>query len=164
MIEVVTLDDLSALLRIKDDGSDGKKQATLIIANIIKRMPRPRAYVCEPTLNVQNPRSVLWTMVYDILTRALVVEDHVSVIEPETLRFLLSRTAPLSHLCTRVDPMLQTLAAFRLVDVVYLPDDGHDKEHFSALKKRAKEQNVTVKEYRPKFEPVAKTLVSPPKK
>lgn len=148
MIGVVELGDLDRLGAIRDDKPHPKQRAQSVLMEIVGRLPRPRAYISEPTHTPDEQRCLIWTLAYDILTSILPTEG-VSIIEPETLRDLALFSPLLLPVTEASDPLWQTLLSCKFVDQVYIPDDGEHCKRHTAMKEHARALGIKVLTYKP---------------
>jgi hypothetical protein len=137
VLDLVTQTDLEQLLDCPDDPSfdeDHKrkyrKRAYEILEDIFFRLPRPRAYLIEPTaLPNRQHEALLWSFGTDLLTAQL-HEEKIGVIDPLSLRALLVFCPILYEHIPRPDVLWPVLVATDMLDRVYIPHDGrHNKRH-----------------------------------
>lgn len=162
MIEVVTEKDLDNLADTSRDRSRVRQRAIGILLEIVGRLPRPRAYVCEPAHELDENQVLLWVLAHDILTATLRWDEHTGVVEAQTIRDLALFCPALDNLTTAIDPLWQTLASSRLVDRVYIPADGLDSKRRIAMRRHAEALCIEVVNYRPIIEKIALPRISPP--
>jgi hypothetical protein len=148
MIEVVTEADLDLLGSIGPHERNGRMRAAGILTDIIRRLPRPRAYISEPTYMAHEPEASLWCLAYDMLSAQL-KDAGTSVIEPETVRDIALFCSVLEKLTDALDPLWQALVAGKLVDAVYIPSDGENSQRHAAMRRISRSLGIQVYGYRP---------------
>ncbi len=157
MIEVVELTDLERLGAIGPNKPNGAHLSYAVLMDIIRRLPCPRVYVSEPTHLLRNESledeshdKMLWALAYDILTANLQAEG-IGVIEADTIRTLALFGCKLERLSVGADPLWQTLASEKLLDTIYIPEDGANSVHHTAMKRHANALKIRIVSYRPKL-------------
>jgi hypothetical protein len=160
VIEVVTEADLERLGAIQPHSPNAKMRAAGILTEIISRLPRPRAYISEPTHSSDPVVSTLWTVAYDMLSAQL-SSSGTSVIESDTLRDISLFCSELEKLTDSFDPLWQALVTGKLVDEIYIPADGENSKRHAAMRKIARSVNLTVISYRPQHT-VERRAAQPP--
>lgn len=150
MIEVVTETDLNRLGAILPHAPNAKLRAATILTEIIDRLPRPRAYISEPTHMPDEAQAMLWNTAYDMLSAELSGKG-ISVIEPETIRDIALFSSTLETLTDASDPLWQALIASRRVDSLYVPSDGENSKRHAAMRRIARSAGITVLNYRPQY-------------
>ncbi len=161
MIEVVTEADFDRLGAIRADEPRAKQRAVAVLMEIVNRLPRPRAYISEPTHTPDESRQTLWTLAYDMLTATLPADEGVSVIEPETIRDIALFSSSLDYLTDATDPFWQTLVSCKAIDQVCIPNDGENTKRHSAMRNHANVLKVQVRMYHPVVERVRRPAGQP---
>jgi hypothetical protein len=148
MLDQVKQEDLDRLISITRSQHNAERKAYKVLVDFIERLPRPRVYVAGLTYTPDVARNLLWEMGYDILTAELAIAGK-SVIDGETIGSLTIFSTVLESLEDMSDPLLPQLIWGRIIDEVYIPEDGENNSRHRSARKLAKRMGLVVCNWKP---------------
>lgn len=150
MFPYIEQKDLDRLLTCPNEDRDihkrgrAKQQAMRILIEILNRLPRPRAYLIEPTHAPNKQQNThTWDIGMDILSAQLSTQG-ISVIDPASLRALVLFCPALHDHLESTDALWLSLVAVNVIEQVYIPDDGTGNKRHTAAHARAIARHIEV--------------------